>query len=72
MGAAHLPADRVEAPKALTSTAVGAAAYVNDALSCPPTAGDALTVGKDVTVVRSVVAMRRTRAGEDAGKLPRA
>ncbi len=36
VGSAHLPADRVEAAKALPSTAVGAAAYVNDALSWLP------------------------------------
>lgn len=35
-GSAHLPANCFEAAKALTSTAVGAAAYVNDALSWPP------------------------------------
>ena len=35
-GSAHLPADRVEAARTLDSTAVGAAAYVNDALSWLP------------------------------------
>ncbi len=36
IGSAHLPADRIEAAKALTSTAAGAAAYVDDALSWLP------------------------------------
>ena len=35
-GSAHLPPDRIEAPKVLATTAAGAAAYVNDALSWLP------------------------------------
>ena len=35
-GSAHLPADRIEAAKVFASTAVGSAAYVNDALSWLP------------------------------------
>ena len=35
-GSAHLPVDRIDATKDITSTAVGAAAYVNDALSWLP------------------------------------
>ena len=35
-GSAHLPADRIGAPAQLTPTAVGSAAYVNDALSWLP------------------------------------
>ncbi len=36
LGSAHLPPDRIEAPRVLASTAAGAAAYVNDALSWLP------------------------------------
>ena len=35
-GSAHLPAERIETMKAISSTAVGSAAYVNDALSWLP------------------------------------
>ena len=35
-GSAHLPADRIETTNAMSSTAVGSAAYVNDALSWLP------------------------------------
>ena len=35
-GFAHLPANRIEVARALTSTAIGSAAYINDALSWLP------------------------------------
>ena len=55
-GSAHLPSDRIEAAKALSTTAVGSAAYVNDALSWLPAdapAREALSVSSSDSATAS-------------------
>jgi PAS domain S-box-containing protein len=49
LGQAHLPADRISASQSLASTAVGADAFVEEALRWLPTKGDVVPLAEDVT-----------------------
>jgi PAS domain S-box-containing protein len=66
LGSAHLPAERIKAPRTLASTATGSQAYVEEALRWIP---EARPVHAPLSIAESPIAAEQIFAGSSGGRI---